>query len=74
MFGEEDFDARASRLRRLDEDEFVLVGQDHGLGHGLHPESFQGCFRQLAQNRRLGKLWSWASSALRRLARSIDAR
>ncbi len=29
MFRQEDFDARAGGLRRLDEDEFVFVGQDH---------------------------------------------
>lgn len=29
MFRKENFDARASGLRGLDEDEFVLVRQDH---------------------------------------------
>ena len=28
-FGQKDFDARAGRLRRFDEDEFVFMGQDH---------------------------------------------
>src|SRR4030095_7027173 len=29
MLGKEDFDAGPGRFRRFDEDEFVLVGQDH---------------------------------------------